>query len=89
MTDVSPALKAKISAWRRQHAALQSPEYRLTLKSRRENLQSFNHGKRKEGQERFFTADEVEGLLSYLSRQNSRGVMASDIEQKNLLPLDL
>lgn len=73
MTDVSPALKAKISAWRRQHAALQSPEYRLTLKSRRENLQSFNHGKRKEGQERFFTADEVEGLLSYLSRQNSRG----------------
>ena len=59
------------------------------MKSRRENLQSFNHGKRKEGQERFFTADEVEGLLSYLSRQNSRGVMASDIEQKNLLPLDL
>jgi len=74
MPDVSQALKAKIAAWRRQHAALNSPAYRITLKSRRDGLQSFNHGKgRAEGQERFYSADDVEQRLAYLSRQNAKG----------------
>ena len=74
MPDVSQALKAKLSAWRRQHAALDAPAYRITLKSRRDGLQSFNHGKgRAEGQERFYSADDVEQRLAYLSRQNAKG----------------
>ena len=75
MTDVSKALKAKISAWRRQHAALDAPAYRITPKSRRDGLQSFNLGKGRaeDKSERFYDADEVEELLPYLSRQNARG----------------
>ena len=72
---VSPAVAAKRAAWSRQHGALDAPAYRLTLKSRRDDLKSFNHGKGKgpDGGERFYSAAEVERLLPYLSRQNARG----------------
>ena len=74
MPEVSKALKAKIAAWRRQHAALDAPAYRITLKSRTGKV-SFNYGKGRgpDKSERFYDADDVERLLPYLSRQNARG----------------
>jgi len=75
MADASKALQAKLAAWRRQHAALDAPAYRLTMKARRPELKNFNHGKARGsgGSERFYSADDVERLLAYLSRQNARG----------------
>lgn len=72
---VSAATAAKVAAWRRQHEALQAPQYRITLTSRRDHLKTFNYGKNKgeNGAERFYTADEVERLIPYLSAQNIKG----------------
>lgn len=72
---VAPHIAAKQHAWRQQHEALDAPAYRLTLTARRENLQTFNLGKGKgsDGQEKFYTADEVNDLLPQLSRHNARG----------------
>ena len=73
--QVSAATAAKIGAWRRQHEALQAPHYRITLTSRRDNLKTFNFGKGRgeNGGEKFYTADEVERLIPYLSARNIKG----------------
>lgn len=71
----TPAVRAKMQAWSVQSHALGSPHYRLTLKSRRDDLPSFNVGKGRgaDGAERFYTADDVSGLIPYLSAQNLKG----------------
>lgn len=71
----SPAVRAKLQAWSVQHRALGSPHYRLTLKSRRDDLPSFNVGKGRgaEGAEQFYTASDVSGMIPYLSAQNLKG----------------
>lgn len=72
---VTPAIEAKRQAWTAQHGALQAPGYRLTLMSRVEGLVSFNLGKERgpDGGEKFYTPDEVQSLIPYLSAQNARG----------------
>lgn len=72
---VSPAIEAKRRAWDAQHGALQSPAYRLTLKSRRDGLSSFNVGKERgaDGTEKTYDAAEVRALIPYLSAHNVRG----------------
>ena len=72
---MTPAQQAKVAAWRQQSAALNAPQYRITFTPRREHLKPRNHGKGKgpDGGERFYTADEVEALIPYMSRQNWRG----------------
>lgn len=71
----SPAVRAKMEAWSVQHRALGSPHYRLTLKSRRDELPSFNVGKGRgvDGAELFYTTSDVSGLIPYLSAQNLKG----------------
>ena len=71
----SPATLAKLKAWSVQHGALGSPHYRLTLKSRRDELASFNVGKGRgaNGAEQFYTASDVARLIPYLSAQNLKG----------------
>lgn len=71
----TPAVMAKLKAWSVQSHALGSPHYRLTLKSRRDDLPSFNVGKGRgaDGAERFYTASDVSGLIPYLSAQNMKG----------------
>jgi hypothetical protein len=63
---------AKINAFRKQHSALRADEYRITLISRRDNLRSFNLGK-KFDEEKFYTAKEVESLIALLSAKNAEG----------------
>lgn len=72
---VAAHLRAKLQAWQQQYEALQAPAYRITLTARRDNLQTYNHGKGKgqDGAEKFYTAAEVQDLLPQLSRQNARG----------------
>lgn len=72
---VTPAIAVKRRAWDQQHAALQAPEYRLTLMSRAEGLGSFNVGKGRgpDGAEKFYAPAEVRSLIPYLSAQNARG----------------
>jgi hypothetical protein len=72
---LTPAQKAKALSWDRQSTALGAPEYRLTLKSRKDDLASFSLGKGKgpEGVERFYTPESVADLIPYLSRQNLLG----------------
>lgn len=67
--------KQKLKAWGEQSNALNAPFYRLTLTSRRDNLPTYNYGKKKgeDGSERFYDKDEVANLLPFLSRQNVRG----------------
>lgn len=69
----SKALIAKEKAWQQQHQALQSPRYRLTLKSRREGQPSFNLGKNKDAAETFYSYEQVLDKLSYLSKKNAEG----------------
>ena len=72
---VSPAVAAKQRAWDAQHGALQSPGYRLTLKSRVDGIASFSVGKERgpDGTEKIYDAAEVRGLIPYLSAHNARG----------------
>ncbi|GAK34375.1 hypothetical protein JCM17846_33550 [Iodidimonas nitroreducens] len=72
---IPPALAEQKAAWRQQHAALNAPVYRITLRSQRTDLENFNHGKGKgpNGCEQFYPAADVEKLLPDLSRQNARG----------------
>ena len=65
----------KIDAWRRQHAALGAPRYRIFLKSRRENLRTFFLGKAEASGngERLYTAGAVESLIPELRRFNATG----------------
>lgn len=72
---ITAAVRAKMEAWSVQHRALGSPHYRLTLKSRRDDLPSFNVGKGRgaEGAEQFYTASDVSGMIPYLSAQNLKG----------------
>jgi len=71
----NPSQRAKMDAWRQQHATLQAPAYRLTLTSRRDNLKTYNMGKGRgeDGKERTYTAQEIAGMIPNLSRQNARG----------------
>lgn len=73
---VSRALAVKQQLWERQHTALEADRYRITLANKKAGLIGFNLGKEKgpDGSERFFSADEVHDRLSYLSRQNARGL---------------
>lgn len=72
---ITAAVRAKMEAWSVQSRALGSPHYRLTLKSRRDDLPSFNVGKGRgaEGAEQFYTASDVSGMIPYLSAQNLKG----------------
>jgi hypothetical protein len=73
---LAPDHVAKIDAWRRQHAALGAPAYRLTLVPRLDADRSpINLGKsRIPGEpERFWTAEEVEAKIPELRRRNSMG----------------
>lgn len=72
---MTPSQRKKVEAWQRQAAALDAPAYRITFTPRRDGLHPFNHGKGKgpDGGERFYSADEVAGLVLYMSRQNARG----------------
>ena len=72
---VTPATQAKIDAWRRQHAALDAPAYRLSFVARRDNLTTFVHGKERgsDGTERCYSADEVEHLIPFCSAKNLAG----------------
>lgn len=90
---VAAHLRAKIQAWQQQHEALQAPAYRITLTARRDNLQTYNHGKGKgqDGAEKFYAAAEVQDLLPQLSRQNARGfdIYITPIdEQRHYIVLD-
>jgi hypothetical protein len=69
----SPAQRAKGRAWAQQHKALQAPAYRVTLKSRRDDLKTYNIGKGADGKERFLLPQEVGQMLPLLSRENARG----------------
>ena len=69
---VSKALQKKQEAWERQAGALGAPTYRITLKGRKEGLPTYIYGK-KDGNERFYTQDEVTTALPRLSRENARG----------------
>ena len=64
-----------MEAWSVQAGALSSPLYRLTLKSRRDDLPSFNIGKGRgaDGAEQFYSASDVAALIPYLSAQNMKG----------------
>jgi len=73
---MTPAQKAKIAAWREQAAALNAPAYRITFRPRQDdNAKPINYGKGKgpDDSERFYSADEVESLIPYMSRQNLIG----------------
>lgn len=73
--ELTPSHRAKLAALKQQHAALGSPAYRLTLMSRVEGSASFNVGKGKGegGAERFYTAEDVQRLVPYLSGRNAAG----------------
>lgn len=83
----NPAQKAKLDAWRQQHAALQAPAYRLTLTARRDGLRTFNMGKGKgeNGGELTYTAQDIAELIPTLSRQNARGydIYITPIDQQH------
>jgi hypothetical protein len=68
---------AKVRAWREQHAALDAPAYRLTMKDRlvRDGKdRSHNPGKGKGDEpEKFFSPDEVERMIPNLRAKNARG----------------
>jgi hypothetical protein len=78
-SDVGQALAAdhaaKIDAWWYQHSALQSPFYRLTLVGRAGPAadKRMNLGKRKDGDERFFSPEEVEKTIRQLRWRNASG----------------
>lgn len=74
--EPSRALAVKQRLWDRQHAALGADLYRITFANKKAGLNGFNLGKGKgpDGAERFFSAHEVRDRLSYLSRQNARGL---------------
>lgn len=82
---ITRALKTKQSAWQKQSAGLNSSAYRITLKSRRDNLNSYNLGKRKDADEVFYTAAEVAKLLPKLSVENAKGydIYITPIDSKN------
>jgi hypothetical protein len=64
---------AKITdAWKQQHNALSSPAYRLTLIPRGDG-KPYNMGKKSDGTEQFFTAQEVENKIPLLRRKNAQG----------------
>jgi len=64
----------KIATWERQHAALQAPQYRLTIVPRRDkNKKTFNLGKQKDSPEVFYSANDVKKLIPQLRRFNAIG----------------
>ena len=68
------AQQAKIDLWRQQHAALDAPAYRLSFVPRDPGRKPFIHGKRRDTDgERFYSADEIEGLVATASAQNAKG----------------
>lgn len=69
----SKALEVKEKAWQRQHEALQAPAYRLTLKARPKHLKTFVLGSKKDQEEVFYSYEEVQKKLSFLSKKNAEG----------------
>ena len=65
----------KLAAWKRQAAALDAPEYRVTLVGRRDGQpKGINLGKQKDDSpERFWTAADVAAKIPELRRYNARG----------------
>jgi len=65
---------AKVMEWRKQHKALASPAYRITIKQRRQGDWTKNVGKGKnDASEVFFTGEMVERLIPQLRRENAMG----------------
>jgi len=66
--------RVKINAWNKQHEALNSPHYRLTLVSRVDGRRmSLGKGNGVDGAEKKYNADEVKGLIPQLRSYNARG----------------
>lgn len=89
----------KVDAFERQHEALNSPHYRLTVVSRLESSRKINLGKGQgeDGEEKKYSPDEVKRLIPQLRSYNARGFdiyitpldpnfhygVIDDIEEKN------
>lgn len=69
---VAAHIRVKQDLWLRQAGALGAEEYRITLVPRREGRKPFNPGK-KNGTERFWTAEEVAAKIPFLSAKNIQG----------------
>ena len=69
---LKPDHVAKINAWQQQHTGLMAPYYRITCIPRVSDKKAFNIGKSKEG-EIFYTATQVENMISQLRRHNALG----------------
>lgn len=69
-------IKVKEAAFDAQHAVLQAPGYRITLKPRRKGdpviIPGNHYGTRKKELEQFFTAEEVKKQFAFLSLKNSQ-----------------
>ena len=63
---------AKINAWQQQHTGLMAPYYRVTCIPRVSDKKAFNIGKSEDG-EIFYTATQVENMISQLRRHNALG----------------
>lgn len=74
---MSADLRKKIEVWRRQHAALQAPCYRVSLIGRSGSAEGkrINLGKSRDesGPERFYSNQDVEKLLPQLRWHNASG----------------
>lgn len=66
--------KVKVNAWSKQHEALNSPHYRLTLVSRVDGRRiSLGKGNGVDGAEKKYNADEVKDFIPLLRSYNARG----------------
>ncbi len=90
----TPATKAKEQIIDKQLDAIDAGRYRITLMSNDQNMPSFNLGKGKgeNGEERFYTKDEIKELIPTLSYRNSKGynifVTPMPDEQSRFILLD-
>lgn len=77
--------KTKLDAWQNQHNALLAPAYRITLKSRRDDLNTFILGKAKDKASPAYTANELAEKIGQLRRLNAKGydVYITPIDDKH------
>lgn len=75
LTAMKKHITAKEKSWDRQAAALDSPAYRITLTDPLGMAKPWNMGKGQgsQGQEEFYTKEEVKDLIPTLSAKNAQG----------------
>lgn len=82
-----PHIKAKEKSWDRQSSALGSPAYRITLTDPTGKAKPWNMGKGqgKDGEEKFYTKEEIKALIPTLSAKNAQGrnIFITPIDPKN------